>query len=90
MPRRWGLRVAVVNQYSFVWVSAAGVILLAAVLVVRRAPARQWLALAAMLLGLGVVYALLRPSAASPEAALRLESSLGAGTPMLLELQSPY
>ena len=90
MPRRWGLRVAVVNQYSFVWLSAAGIVMLAVFLAVRRAPARQWLALAAMVLGLGAAYALLRPSPASPEASRRLESALGAGTPVLLELQSPY
>ncbi len=60
------------------------------VLAVRRAPARQWLALAALVVGLGVAYGLLRPTPASPEASLRLGSALGAGTPLLLELQSPY
>ena len=90
MPRRWGLRVAVVNQYSFVWLSAAGIVMLAVILAVRRAPARQWLAVAAMVFGLGAAYALLRPSPASPQAALRLEAALGGGTPVLLELQSPY
>lgn len=83
-------RVSVVNQYSFVWVSAAGIVVLAAVLAIRRAPTRLWLALAATVLGLGVAYALLRPSPATPNAVLRLESSIGAGTPVLLELQSPY
>ncbi len=81
---------SVVNQYSFVWLSAAAVVMLAVVLAARRAPARQWLALCAMVLGLGVAYALLRPSPASPDAALLLKSSIGAGTPVLLELQSPY
>ncbi len=83
-------RVSVVNQYSFVWLSAAGVVMLAVVLVARRASPRQWLALAALVLGLGVAYALLRPSPASSDAVLQLESSIGAGTPVLLELQSPY
>jgi hypothetical protein len=83
-------RVSVVNQYSFVWLSAAGVVMLAVVLAARRAPARQWLSLAALVLGLGVAYALLRPSPVSPDAALRLESSIGSGRPVLLELQSPY
>jgi len=85
-----GPLVAVANQYSFVWLSAAGIVMLAVVLAVRRAPARQWLALAALVVGLGLAYRLLRPTPASHEAALRLESALGAGTPVLLELQSPY
>ncbi len=86
MPRRWGLRVAVVNPYSFVLLSAAGIVMLAVFLAVRRAPARQRLA---MVLGLGGAFALLRPSPAYLEGSRRLESKLGAGTPGLLELQSP-
>jgi len=82
--------VSVVNQYSFIWLSAVGVVILAVVLAARHTPARQWLALAALLLGLGTAYVLLRPTPASSDAARRLESSIGAGTPVLLELQSPY
>ena len=67
-----------------------GVVILAVVLAARHTPARQWLALAALLLGLGTAYVLLRPTPASSDAARRLESSIGAGTPVLLELQSPY
>ncbi len=81
---------AVVNQYSFVWLAASSVVALAVVLAVRRALARQWLALAALVVGLGLAFGLLRPTPAPPEAALRLESALGAGTPLLLEMQSPY
>ena len=81
---------AVVNQFSFVWLGAAIVVALALLLAVRRAPARQWLAPAALAVGLIVAYGLLRPTPASPEAAQLLESALGAGTTLLLELQSPY
>jgi hypothetical protein len=82
--------VAVFNQYSFVWLGAASILVLAILLAVRRSPAQQWLAPAALAVGLCVAYVLLRPTPASPEASQLLESALGSGTPLLLELQSPY
>ena len=77
---------AVVHPYSFVWLLAAGVAMLAGLLAVRRASAQPWPARA---LGLSAACALPRPNPAFSVALRRLESALGAGTPMLLELQSP-
>lgn len=82
--------VSVVNQYSFLWLSAVGVGLLVLVLSLRRAPARQWLALVGLILGLVAAYAALRPTPGSTALEASLAASIGSGTPVLLEFQSPY
>ena len=81
----------ILNQYSFLWLAVGGAGLVALVLTLRRAPARQWLALAAVVLGLAAaLYAAVRPTPAASNAAAQLQASIGSGTPVLVELQSPY
>lgn len=82
--------VSILNQYSFLWMAVGGAGLVTLVLVLRRAPARQWLALAGVVLGLAAAYAAVRPTPGSSNAAAQLQASIGAGAPVLVELQSPY
>ena len=81
---------SIINQYSFLWMGGFVLGLLALVLTLRRAPARYWLALAGVALGLAAAYAALRPTPGAADAAAQLQASIGAGTPVLVELQSPY
>ncbi|MBM3122710.1 MAG: hypothetical protein FJZ97_11100 [Chloroflexi bacterium] len=78
------------NQYSFLWVAIGGAGVVALVLTLRRAPARQWLALAGVVLGLAAAYAVVRPTPGASNAEAELQASIGSGTPVLIELQSPY
>jgi hypothetical protein len=82
--------VSIVNQYSFLWVALGGAGAVALVLTLRRAPARQWLALAGVVLGLAAAYAAVRPTPGASNAEAELQASIGSGTPVLIELQSPY
>jgi hypothetical protein len=81
---------SILNQYSFLWVAIGGAGLVVFVLALRRAPARQWLALAGIVLGLAAAYAAVRPTPGASNAAAQLQASIGSGTPVLVELQSPY
>jgi len=81
---------SILNQYSFLWVALGGAGLVAFVLALRRAPALQWLALAGVVLGLAAAYAAVRPTPGASNAVAQLQASIGSGTPVLVELQSPY
>jgi len=81
---------SILNQYSFLWVALGGAGLVAFVLALRRAPARHWLALAGVVLGLAAAYAAIRPTPGASNAVAQLQASIGSGTPVLVELQSPY
>ena len=79
-----------INQYSFLWLSLAALAML--LLAVRRGPRRRTLAIAAAgLAALGLVWLLVRPTqTAGLGQAGAVRAQIGAGTPVLLELQSPY
>lgn len=80
-----------INQYSAVWIALAVLVALAVVLLRRSADVRTALGLGAVTLGLILAWALLRP-VRSPglDDAAGVRSRIGAGTPVLLEFQSPY
>ncbi len=81
---------AFVNHYSFLLV--AGMCTLALGLYVfRRGTRRSDLtALGALALGFVLAFVLLRPSASESADLDQVRARIGAGTPVLLELQSPY
>lgn len=81
---------AIINQYSYLWASGFAISLLAFVLWRRRAAPRLWLALAGVIVGLAAAYAAVRPAPGASDAAAQLEAWIGSGTPVLVELQSPY
>jgi hypothetical protein len=82
---------SLLNQYSSVWI-AAGLLVLAGFLLLRRTPAwSDWLAFGVIGAGLLVAWLLLRP-VQSPLAADadQVQAQIGQGLPVLLEFQSPY
>lgn len=84
-----GTPMSIVNQYSFLWIAAiafGGLLLL-----YRRRPRRE-LALSAGALALGclIAFLLFSPEASEPTLTSAADDVIGAGTPVLLEFQSPY
>jgi thiol-disulfide isomerase/thioredoxin len=79
------------NQYSFVIVSALVAFLAGVVLLSRHPGWREYLALAALVGGLALAWAILHPRQTALSAdASAIQEMIGSGTPVLLELQSPY
>ena len=80
----------IINQYSFLLAAVFGLVVLAFFLLRDGVKGSDLIALAALVLGFTAAFALLRPQASavgSPEDVL---AKIGSGTPVLLELQSPY
>ena len=80
-----------VNQYSFLWMAGAFVLLVALLLFRRKPKTGSMIALIALVAGLVVTWLFLRPTQ-TPLAGdtQEVQSVIGAGTPVLLEFQSPY
>lgn len=78
------------NQHSFTIIAVASVAALAIWLLRGGFQARDLLAVAALALGLGLAYRMFSPGASSETDAETVMSQIGAGTPVLLEFQSPY
>jgi thiol-disulfide isomerase/thioredoxin len=81
----------IVNQYSFVIMALVLALLAGVVLLTHRPRWNHYLAFAALVGGLLLSWAILRPrqtllSADAPQ----VQAWIGAGTPALLEFQSPY
>ncbi len=79
-----------INQHSFLLAAAAGLLVLAGILFHDGIRPSDWLALAALVLGLLFAYWLFRPSASSAADANNLTAQLHSGKPVLIEFQSPY
>ena len=82
---------SILNQYSFLWLAAA-LTLVTAIVFLRKKPRwPEFLAVGMVVLGLVVAWSLLRPrqTVLSGQAA-GVQESIGQGTPVLLEFQSPY
>lgn len=81
----------IINQYSAVWMAGLLVVTLGLVLLRRKPKWPQWIAFGAGVLGLIVAWVLLHPQqTAQGLSAPQVQASIGQGTPVLLELQSPY
>lgn len=80
----------IVNQYSFLLVAAFGLASLAFILLRDGVKGSDLIALASLVLGFTVAFALLRPRPSAGADAEAIQAQIGAGTPVLLELQSPY
>ncbi len=81
----------IINQYSAVWI-AAFLVAIAGVILLRRRPKwPQFLTFGLLVLGLVAAWIFLHPrqTAQSLDAA-QVRASIGGGTPVLLEFQSPY
>jgi non-homologous end joining protein Ku len=82
--------VQIINQYSFLLAAAFGLATLAFILLRDGVKAGDLIALASLALGFTAAFALLRPRASAAPDAEAVLAQIGAGTPVLLELQSPY
>lgn len=79
------------NQYSFVLFSILLVIVTGTFLIARNPrKLNNYVALAALIGGLAVTWALVHPRQVLPEDARRIQEIIGGGRPVLLEFQSPY
>ena len=80
-----------VNQYSFLWMAGAFVLLLAIILFRRKPKASHLVALFVLIVGLALTWLFLRPTQTPLMGdAQKVQSMIGAGKPVLLEFQSPY
>ena len=79
------------NQYSAIWIAVFLVAILAAILLRRKPKRPHFLVLALVVLGLATAWIFLHPrQTAQISTAAQVQASIGRGTPVLLELQSPY
>ena len=78
------------NQYSFVISAVVLLAVLGGILLRSAQRKRAGLVFLAALVGLGLSWLALRPSASPAGSAGEVKTLLGAGKPVLLELQSPY
>ena len=80
-----------INQYSAVWI-AVFLVAVAWAILLRRSPRwPQFLAFGVLVLGLVVAWIFLHPrQSVQVYDAARVQAIIGQGTPVLLELQSPY
>jgi len=82
---------SVFNQYSFLWLAAA-LTIIAALIFLRKKPRwPEFLAVGILVLGLVLAWGLLHPrQTVLGGQAAEVQESIGQGTPVLLEFQSPY
>lgn len=78
------------NQYSYLFVALIVLVVVAFVLPRVLAPRSAWVLLLGMAVGLGAVWFLVRPDRGSLASADDIRAQIGAGTPVLLEFQSPF
>jgi hypothetical protein len=78
------------NQYSFLLLSAAAIGGLLLVAARRGFRIDSLIAVLALALGCAIAFVLFAPRPSALGATGSAESQIGAGTPVLLEFQSPY
>lgn len=78
------------NQYSFLIVAVLSMIALALYLLRDGMQSNDITALLALLIGFGLAFVLLSPGDSPLEGIEQVRSTIGSGTPVLLEYQSPY
>jgi thiol-disulfide isomerase/thioredoxin len=79
-----------VNQYSFLWITALALGLTAYFLLRLGKPEDAWLPLGALAAGLILAFMLFSPGRQAVVPGVDVEGQIGVGTPVLLEFQSPY
>jgi uncharacterized protein (DUF58 family) len=79
------------NQYSAVWIAAFLVAIVGVILLRRNPNWLQFLAFGVFVFGLVVAWIFLRPQQTTQvRSVAQIQASIGQGTPVLLEVQSPY
>jgi len=81
----------IINQYSAVWIAAFLAAVAGFFLLRRRPKWPQFLTFGLLVLGLVAAWIFLHPrQTAQALDAAQVQASIGQGTPVLLEFQSPY
>lgn len=79
------------NQYSAVWIAAFLLIVVGVVLLRRKPKWPQFTAFGILVLGLAAAWIYLHPRQSGQVLdPTQVQNSIGQGTPVLLEFQSPY
>ena len=79
------------NHYSFLWIAAGLTIVAGLVLLTNRPRLRDFLSFGVIVAGLGVAWLILHPHQTPLMNDVKsVQAMIGAGTPVLLEFQSPY
>jgi hypothetical protein len=78
------------NQHSFTIVAVASILILSVWLLRGGAQQKDYLAIGALAVGLGIAYLLFNPGGSTESDSKAVLAQIGAGTPVLLEFQSPY
>lgn len=79
------------NYYSFLWIALALTLVAGLVLLTNKPRIRDFVSFGVIVAGLAVAWLVLHPrqTVLASDAKL-VQSRIGAGTPVLLEFQSPY
>jgi hypothetical protein len=79
------------NHYSFLWIAAGLTIVAGLVLLTNKPRARDFVSFGVIVTGLATAWLVLHPhQTALMDDARSVKVMIGAGTPVLLEFQSPY
>ena len=79
------------NHYSFLWISIGLTITAGLILLTQKPKTRDFIAFGVIVLGLLTAWIILHPRQTPlMDDARAVQAMIGAGTPVLLELQSPY
>ncbi len=79
------------NHYSFLWLSIGLAIAAGLILLTQKPKTRDFIAFGVIVLGLLTAWIILHPRQTPlMDDARAVQAMIGAGTPVLLELQSPY
>lgn len=81
---------AFINQYSFTIVAGTIIVLFSAIIFRKGIAQPQMTALIALVMGFLLAYWFFNPGEGSSAGAQRVQTTIGAGTPVLIEFQSPY
>ncbi len=79
-----------INHNSFILFGLILVAIVAAILLRDGAKRSDWIILGSLIVVLAVTYFSVRPAQATSTEADLIQARIGAGTPVLLEVQSPY
>lgn len=79
------------NHYSFLWIAVGLTLVAGLVLLTNRPSLREFASFGVIVVGLLVAWFVLHPHQTPLISdAKAVQASIGAGTPVLLEFQSPY
>jgi hypothetical protein len=79
-----------INQHSFTLGAILVIGILLAISLSKGLRLKPLIAIGGLTIGLGLIYLLLRPGPSSLVQIEQIEAEINAGTPVLIEFQSPY